>query len=155
MKVTLQLGESRDGARSFGRIEDSAGPYTGTLVYEGRQACVQGDDGTHRDLPDELFCPALLADIERVCQPIWGEEWSKPLAEICGLDNRNFSRGRVARNGLPPHAIAGLLRLAERPDAAGLAYALRGLGRYIDKTGGDAEELSKTVLDQIRAFRSN
>lgn len=97
------------------------------LVYVERRAHVDGRQYAHGDIAD-----AFVEAVNVAATKILGPEWSKPLAQITGLNARTCNRDRIHRWGLPPWVLVLLARGAasEHPRALGhmlLAVAsLRG-----------------------------
>jgi hypothetical protein len=153
MKVTLEpRGAMPDGQPTLGFVERDGLRFP--LTYEHREACAILPDGALGPLPEEEFHEALVEDLERVCAPIWGGDWTKALAELAGVNPRSFARDRLRERGLPPDVLECVIELSREPDAAALAHTTRALARYCDMHRADPHDVAARAADRLRRFRN-
>lgn len=154
-EITLELFSSdrdREGdLLRLGKVSvDGAG---GELVYVGRVAHMLSDAGL-APLPKEAFNAVLADEVDRIAGLIWGDDWSRALAELAGINRRTTARDRVKKFGLPPDLVRGLVRLSERDDAREVAGIARAVARYWDThAAAPPEQAMDGMMRVIGDFR--
>ncbi|GJD65783.1 hypothetical protein [Methylobacterium frigidaeris] len=103
----------------------------GDLVYVGREPYLEGPDG-RIPIPREAYGAALVEALDALAGEVWGDDWSSAVAELTGINRRSTARDRVRKHGLPPFALAAVVRIAQRPDAREFAAVVRATARYLD-----------------------
>ena len=131
----------------------SVGGVSGDLVYFGRDACMRTDHGVV-PLDKEVYNPALAEQVDRLAGAIWGDDWSRVLAELAGINRRTTARDRIRKFGLPPGLLMGLIKLSRRDDAREVAGVARAVARYWDvHKKAPPEAPLKGMIELLRDFR--
>ncbi|KZB97769.1 hypothetical protein AU375_06099 [Methylobacterium radiotolerans] len=103
----------------------------GELVYVGREPHLEGPDG-RVPIPRDAYGVALVEALDALAGRVWGDDWSSAVAELTGMNRRSTARDRVRKQGLPPNALSGVVRIAQRHDAREFAALVRAAARYLD-----------------------
>lgn len=142
----LDLSRLRNDPKPIyiGEIEGPEGQRA-SLAYVVRTpfAVIPGVEPIHLDRAD--VTPPLAEAVDELAMGIWGEDWSRALADIAGLNHRTTARDRVRKFGLPPRVIRALVLLAQREDARELALVLRAVGKYL--TVHQVKQASSITID--------
>ncbi|MDE4912281.1 hypothetical protein PQI07_16490 [Methylobacterium sp. 092160098-2] len=129
----------------------------GELVYVGREPHLDGPDG-RIPIPREAYGIALVEALDTLAGGVWGDDWSSAVADLTGMNRRSTARDRVRKQGLPPNALAAVVRIARRHDAREFAALVRAAARYLDaQRAVGADSLftdATTALVELRGLRA-
>lgn len=103
----------------------------GELVYVGREPHLEEPDG-RVPIPRDAYGIALVEALDVLAGRVWGDDWSSAVADLTGMNRRSTARDRVRKQGLPPNALAAVVRIAQRHDAREFAALVRAAARYLD-----------------------
>lgn len=103
----------------------------GELVYVGRDPHIEGPGG-RSPIPRDAYGIALVEALDALAGQVWGDDWSSAVADLTGMNRRSTARDRVRKQGLPPNALAAIVRIAQRHDAKEFAALVRAAARYLD-----------------------
>ncbi|KQO50376.1 hypothetical protein [Methylobacterium sp. Leaf85] len=131
----------------------TVGGEKGELIYVGRDACMRSDRGIV-PLEKEPYNLALAERVDELAGAVWGDDWSRALAELAGINRRTTARDRIRKFGLPPALLYGLVKLSERHDAREISAVARAVARYWDvHRDMPLDEPLIGLLDLLRDFR--
>lgn len=131
----------------------TVGGEKGELIYVGRDASMRSDRGII-PLEKEPYNLALSERVDELAGAVWGDDWSRALAELAGINRRTTSRDRIRKYGLPPALLYGLVKLSERHDAREISAVARAVARYWDvHKDMPLDEPLIGLLDLLRDFR--
>lgn len=156
MRIELLPSEPAHGAGDIplGRVHSQR--RSGDLFYAGRQPYARWDGVSEpEDLDKGAVTEAVADALEEVAAKIWGDDWSRALAEIAGINRRTTARDRIRKYGLPANVVLAVVNLAARDDAPELANLVRALTRYWEAhpdsaLGGRAFNEAEAVLKEFR-----
>ncbi|TXN33504.1 hypothetical protein [Methylobacterium sp. WL19] len=131
----------------------TVGPETGDLLYVGRDACMRGPHGVV-PLDREAYNLALAERVDELAGAVWGDDWSRALAELAGINRRTTARDRIRKYGLPPALLYGLVKLSEREDAREISAVARAVARYWDvHQRAPADAPLRGMIELLHDFR--
>jgi phage terminase Nu1 subunit (DNA packaging protein) len=86
-----------------------------------------------------------MADWQKTCVALWGEDWIAPLSEVLDVNRRTVARWKVGDIQIPAHIAADIVRLPK------LGTATRAYGEILRRVAhGDTVQDIENWMADIR-----